>query len=218
MRAERVGGALHNRRIPAAQGPFVKRRHFVLQATATAALAAAGLAACGDKTDSAAPAAPAVKPSAKESYDLAAQGSGFTAGAMMAANTVYVFFDTACPHCATLWMAAKPLQSRLKMVWMPIGLLGRGSTSQGATILAAPDPVAAMNQNELSVLERGGGISVSPTLSDEVLAKIKANTDLFTRIGAESVPLIVWRNAKTGEYGSHAGAVSTEQLAAMAGV
>lgn len=181
-------------------------------------MAALGLAACGDKAGTSAPAAPATKPSAKEAYDLAAQGHGFTTGAMMAANTVYVFFDTTCPHCATLWMASRPLASRLKMVWMPIGLLSRSSAPQGATILSAADPVEAMNRNELSVIERGGGISVSSSLSDEVLAKVKSNTDLFTRIGAESVPLIVWRIAKTGEYGNHAGAVSTEQLAAMAGV
>lgn len=198
----------------------MNRRRFALHAGSAAALVSLGLVACGDKagTPAAAPAAPATKPSPKESYELAAQGHGFTVGAMMAANTVYVFFDTTCPHCASLWMASKPLQTRLKMVWMPIGLLQRASAPQGATILSAADPVAAMNANELSVLERGGGISANPSLGEDVLAKVKTNTDLFTRIGAESVPLIVYRHAKTGEYGSHAGTVSTEQLAAMAGV
>ena len=59
---------------------------------------------------------------------------------------------------------------------------------------------------------------MSGTLSDDVLAKVKANTDLFNKIGEESVPLIVYKNGRTGEYGTHAGAVSTEQLAAMAGI
>ena len=31
---------------------------------------------------------------------VAAEGKGFTVGAMMAANPVYVFFDPQCPHCA----------------------------------------------------------------------------------------------------------------------
>jgi hypothetical protein len=32
------------------------------------------------------------------------------------------------------------------------------------------------------------------------------------------VPLIVFKNAKTGEYGSYAGAVSTDELATMVGL
>ena len=45
------------------------------------------------------------------------------------------------------------------------------------------------------------------------MAKVKANTEIFTKLGSESVPLIVFRNARTGEYGSETGAASTEQLA-----
>src|SRR5687768_4996444 len=179
----------------------MNRRRLVL--TPAALAFAAWGAACSDKaTDSAgAPAAPAAKPSAAEAYDLARQGHGFTIGAMMAANTVYVFFDPACPHCAVLWASSKPLLPRLKMVWMPIALLGRSSAPQGATILSAPDPSAAMNENELSVSERRGGISVSPTLPDDALGKIKVNTDLFHRLRAESVPFIVFRHASNGSFG-----------------
>jgi thiol:disulfide interchange protein DsbG len=195
---------------------FVKRRHFAL----TIATAPWVLGACTDKPASSAPAAApaAAKPGAHESYDIAARGNGFTIGAVMAANTVYVFFDPACPHCAHLWMASKPLLTRLKMVWMPISLLRRSSAPQGATILSAADPSAAMTENETSVLDNRGGISASPTLSDEMLAKVQTNTELFAKLGADSVPLIVYRNARTGEYGSVTGAVTTEQLAEMAGV
>jgi thiol:disulfide interchange protein DsbG len=202
------------------------RRRFLLQSTL--ALATAALAACGEKSppaaatpgaaNSAGTSAAAGKPSGRESYELASQGHGFTMGPMMAANTVYVFFDATCPHCAALWMSAKPLLKRVKMVWMPIGLLHRSSTPQGATILSAADPAAAMTENETSVLERRGGITVASSLSDDVLAQVKANTDLFNKLGADSVPLIVYRNAKTGEFGSHSGAVSADELAAMAGV
>jgi thiol:disulfide interchange protein DsbG len=203
----------------------VNRRRFVFTApAAAAALATLGLAACSDKRGESATAAataasaPAAAPSARTSYELASKGHGFTVGPMMAANTVYVFFDTTCPHCAALWAASRPLLNRLKMVWMPVGLLRHASTLQGATILAAADPSAAMAENEASVLNHGAGITANTNLSDEVLAKVKANTDLFMKLGADSVPLIVYRNAKTGEYGSYAGSVQTGQLAAMAGV
>ena len=198
----------------------MNRRRLLL--TPLALSVAAVLAACSDKAaePAAAPTPPAAaKPGAGEAYDLAAkQGHGFTIGALMAANTVYVFFDPQCPHCAQLWAASKPLLNRLKMVWMPISLLGSRSAPQGATILSAPDPVAAMNENEMSVIDRKGGIAARDGLGEAELAKVKANTELFQKLGAESVPFIVYRNAANGSFGSHAGTVPAEQLAAMVGL
>ncbi len=179
-------------------------------------LVLAPLAACSKKDEPAA--APARAPTAPEAYAIAAKGSGFTVGAVMAANTVYVFFDTTCPHCAELWKASQPLLNRIKMVWMPIGLLRPSSGPQGATILAAADPAQAMSENEARVLDRSGGISVPSSLPDEAVAKVKANTELFRQLRADSVPLIVYRNARTGEHGMHAGALDTAGLAAVAGV
>jgi len=157
-------------------------------------------------------------PQGREAYDLAATGTGFTIGPVMAAHAVYVFFDPTCPHCAALWMASKPLLGRLKMVWMPIGLLNRSSMNIGATILASPDPAVAMLQNETSVLEQHGGIPVNPNVGEGIVAKVKANTDLFDKLGAESVPFILYQNAKTGVFGSYAGQLETDQLAALVGV
>lgn len=193
----------------------MQRRPLVL---GLATLTLAPLAACSKKDQAAPAAAPARKLSALEAYALAAKGSGFTIGAVMAANTVYVFFDTTCPHCAELWNASQPLLNKLKMVWLPIGLLRPSSLPQGATILSAADPAKAMSENEASVLQRGGGISVPSSLPDEVVAKVKANTELFRQLDAESVPLIVYRNAQTGQHGMHAGALDTASLAALAGV
>ncbi len=187
---------------------------------ALGAVALAPLAACSKNDEAASPAAAPSgrKPNGIEAYAIAQRGTGFTVGAMMAANTVYVFFDSTCPHCAELWQASQPLLGRLKMVWMPIGLLRPQSGPQGAAILSAPDPVKAMNEHEASVLQRGGGISVPSSLPDDVVQKVKDNTELFRQLQAESVPLIVYRNAGSGQHGMHAGAVDTATLAALAGV
>jgi thiol:disulfide interchange protein DsbG len=197
------------------EGMFVYRRSFFLT---TGALLALALSGCGRQAPGPSAEAAAAKPSAQEAYALAARGTGFAVGPVMAANTVYVFFDPTCPHCAALWDNAQPLAHRLKIVWIPVGWLQHSSEPLAATILSAPDPVAAMTQNEASVKQRTGGITVSSALSDEVVAKVRANTDLFKKLGEESVPLIVYKNGKTGQYGTVAGAVPTEQLAAMAGV
>jgi len=183
-------------------------------------LALGALAACSKKEEeAAAPAAPSArKPNGIEAYAIAQKGHGFTVGALMAANTVYVFFDTTCPHCAELWGASQPLLNRLKMVWMPIGLLRPQSGPQGATILAAPDPAKAMTENEASVMARGGGIGVPASLPDDIVQKVKENTELFRQLQADSVPLIVYRNAGSGQHGMHAGALDTAGLAALVGL
>ncbi|MDH5537776.1 MAG: thioredoxin fold domain-containing protein [Rhizobacter sp.] len=190
----------------------MKRRHFALSLCVAPAVLA--LPGCSDK-----PGAPAAGPlSAQQAYELSAQGHGFGVGPLMAANTVYVFFDTTCPHCATLWENSKPLLIRLRMVWMPLALLRASSGPQGATILSAADPVAAMTENERSVQANQGGIGVSPALGDEALARVKANTELFRRLGADSVPLIVYRHAGSGAYGMRAGSVGSAELAQLVGI
>lgn len=197
----------------------MNRRLFTLATTASVALLA--LSACKDKpaetASGAAPAAQSAAAAQQPPYEAAAKGNGFTIGQMMAANTVYVFFDPTCPHCAQLWANSKPLLSKLRMVWIPIALRP-ATAAQGATILTAPDPVAAMEENEASVLQNKGGITASQSLSDEAKAKIKANTELFESIGGNSVPFIVFKNGKSGAQGTHAGAVDTARLAEMAGL
>jgi thiol:disulfide interchange protein DsbG len=194
----------------------VKRRDFALRTLP--ALTAFGLVACGQQAAEAAPGGPTPSPVAKEAYELAASGHGFTTGPVMAANTVYVFFDTTCPHCAHLWQAAKPLVGKLKIVWMPVGYLRPQSTTQGATILSAASPADKMEENEKSVLARLAGITPSATLSPEVLAQIKTNTKILSDLKSEAVPVIVYRNAKTGQYGKVEGALDTEQLSSLVGL
>jgi thiol:disulfide interchange protein DsbG len=172
-------------------------------------------AACTEKP---AASAPAAAPDAAQAYERASKASGFSVGALMAANTVYVFFDPACPHCAHLWEQSQPLLKRLKMVWLPVGILRKTSAPQGAAILSASDPAQAMALNEASVLARGPGIEVPAHLAADALAKVEANTKLFNELGADSVPYIVFKNGKSGQYGSRAGAASTDELAALAGI
>jgi thiol:disulfide interchange protein DsbG len=218
----------------------MQRRHFNL--TALASLAMLGpLAGCGRQAEAPAStnAAPAPAPAAASApsvgetaaaasaappagtqnlYTLAASGSGFSIGPMMSAHTVYVFFDPTCPHCAHLWASAQAVTKQLKMVWIPIGFLRPQSQPMAATILAAPDPVAAMTENETGVASGGKGITPAATLDEAAVAKVKANTELFDKFNADSVPLIVYRNGKTGEVGQHSGAVEGPALLAFAGL
>lgn len=194
----------------------MNRRHLIAAAVSGALV----LSACGKESPEKATAdAAAAKPAATAVSTAAidAEAKGFTVGSTMSVRTVYVFFDPQCPHCAALWKSARPLKSQAKFIWIPVRLMGDASESQGAAILAAKDPVAAMDEHEASMAAKGGGISAMGKV-DEQRAMVKKNTDLFNRFGFSSIPSIVATNAKTGALVTREGAMPTGDLAAFLGL
>lgn len=184
---------------------------------ATLPLAAVALAACSPQDSAPKPVASSVKPA--DSYALLAQdGRGFSVGALMSAHAVYVLFDPQCPHCGHLWQQALPLHKKAKFVWMPVAFINAKSTPQGAALLAAANPVEAMNAHEASILAGSGGTAASSSIPDDIAAAIQKNTDLFNRLGVESVPYIVAKNASTGQVVTNAGAMETAALAQFLGL
>jgi thiol:disulfide interchange protein DsbG len=148
---------------------------------------------------------------------IATEAKGFAVGSVMSARTVYVFFDSQCPHCAELWEAAKPLKNQAKFVWIPVGIINPSSTAQGATLLTAANPEAAMDAHETSMLAKQGGISAGDNIEPQK-AVIAKNTELMTRFGFASIPSIVAKHAQTGELVTQEGASSTAALANLLGL
>ena len=172
------------------------------------------IAGCKDGSD----AGSAVKGSTPVSIAaINAEATGFAVGAPMSARTVYVFFDAQCPHCTVLWDAAKPLKTQAKFVWIPVGILGASSTAQGATLLAAKDPVAAMDEHEASMKAKRGGISAGSDIDAQKTAVAK-NTALLTRFGFASIPTIVGTHAQTGALVTQEGSMPTAALAGLLGL
>jgi len=170
------------------------------------------LAACDPPKEAATAPAAAVSAAALQS-----EARGFSVGPAMSARTVYVFFDPQCPHCAALWEAAKPLKSQARFVWIPVRLLNKTSEEQGASLLAAPDPVKAMDEHEASMRAKGPGIQPGPA-TDAQRPAVTANTALMTRYGFASVPTVVATQAQTGALSTHEGSMSTAELARFLGV
>ncbi len=184
----------------------------------SATLIAAGclLAGCQDAADTGKPAA-AAAPAAVSVAAVAAEAKGFSVGSAVSARTVYVFFDAQCPHCTALWEAAKPLKPQARFVWIPVGILNASSTAQGASLLAAKDPVAAMNEHETSMAAGAGGISAASDI-DAQKADVAKNTELLTRLGFGSIPTIIGNHAETGALVTQEGALPTAALAALLGL
>jgi thiol:disulfide interchange protein DsbG len=199
------------------------RRRYALLHLTTIGLAALGACSKNEAAGTTAPAAPPPPKAlnaeeSQKAYQAAAAGNGFMAGSVVSANQVFVFFDPQCPHCAALWTSSQPLLRKLKMIWMPVGFLRRESTPQGALLLSAKDPVATMTEHEALLTSRKGGLPLPDKVDETQIAKVKANTALLEKLGADSVPFVLFRNAKTGVYGSHVGGMTTEQLAQMVGI
>lgn len=149
---------------------------------------------------------------------VATQAKGFTVGSIMSAHTVYVFFDPQCPHCGHLWQASTPLHNKVKFVWIPVAWINASSLPQGAALLTAANPTELMTAHEASLLAGKGGISAPASVASDIEQSIKANTKLLNSFGAESVPYIVTKDARTGQAVSRNGALGTPELAAFAGV
>jgi thiol:disulfide interchange protein DsbG len=167
----------------------------------------------------AAAAAPAQATASAQPYEaVAAQGKGFSVGAMMSANTVYVLFDPQCPHCGHLWEAAQPLHGKAKFVWIPVALMNSKSPAQGAALLTAGNPAEAMAAHEKSILAGSGGMAASASVPADVEQTIKKNTELLTSLGADSVPYIVAKNVRTGQVVTNSGAMDTAALTSFLGI
>lgn len=175
------------------------------------------LTACS-KQEAASPAAATAANPAQSYADVSSKTKGFTVGAMMSSNTVYVLFDPQCPHCGHLWQQSQPLLKKVKFVWVPVAFINAKSAPQGATLMTATNPAELMTTHEASILAGTGGISASSSIPAEVEAAIKTNTQLLNSMGVESVPFIMAKNAQTGQVVTNTGALETAALAAWLGV
>ena len=186
-------------------------------ALSLAAIMALALAACSPRGADAPPPAAAVAP-AQALEMVIAKGKGFTAGPMMAAQTVYVLFDPQCPHCGHLWQASQPLLNKVKFVWIPVSIVNGKSTAQGAALLSATNPSELMSAHEASILAGTGGLPATDEVTAPVRSTIEANTALFNALKLESVPFIVTLHKQTGQAISNSGALTESELAQWIGL
>lgn len=181
------------------------------------ALLGASLVACKDAPAPSSSAASSSSAQAVSVEAIAAEAKGFTVGSEMSVRRVYVFFDPQCPHCAALWLAAKPLKSQARFIWIPVGLLNANSSIQGAAILASADPIAAMDQHEASMSAKQGGITAMGDIEAQK-AQVAANTVLMNRYSFSSVPVVVAKHAVSGELVVREGSMPTAALATALGL
>lgn len=194
---------------------------------ALALVSALILSACNSpSTESAAPAAAAAQAStgepvtkiSAEVFEKVKAAKGFQTGTLGAMPTAYVMFDPQCPHCGALWSAAKPLQAKISVKWIPVALLKPASETQSALLIGGADPVALMNAHEAAIVA-GGTDTLVGTPDDKSTAAARDNTALMVRtVGSTSIPTIVYLDPATKQPQYLAGSMPTERLASLLGV
>ncbi|MDB5868238.1 MAG: transcriptional regulator, Fis family [Polaromonas sp.] len=84
-------------------------------------------------------------------------------------------------------------------------------------MLAATDPVAAMDEHEKSLQVGRGGISAASSL-DAQKASVARNTKLMSGFGFTSIPTIIGTHAQTGALVTQEGSMPTAALASLLGL
>ena len=178
------------------------------------------LAGCGPQSPAATPqpSVSALTQPAQQYQALQHGARGLAVGPASSDYTVYVLFDPQCLHCARLWQESQPLRASVRFVWVPVSFFDARSTAQSAALLAADDPLAALEQLSAAVLARSPMPPTPDHGAPELEAAVKANTDLIGRFHVLGVPYIVARNQTTSAYVAHQGVMSRDVLTRFLGL
>jgi len=117
-------------------------------------------------------------------------------------KALYVFFDMQCPHCGELWKDYRMAGlGSLAVKWIPVGLLNRASTAQGATLLSKKvgQKAVVLDEHESKMKAMGprGGISADGAAFGLFEDKIAKNTGILMGLlermpkGESGVPFLV---------------------------
>lgn len=136
---------------------------------------------------------------------------GFQSGNPNATVSLIVVFDPQCPHCGRVWVQSQRLNHEVRFAWIPVPLMNKDSTTQGAMLLGTSDPVAFMQGHEQLVLSGKGGAVMDPALFEKGKSKIEMNRILATQIKIDSVPMIFHKKAN-GDVLMTKGGMGAEEL------
>lgn len=155
-------------------------------------------------------------PEASAWFERAGRLAGFRTGPGDAAPAAVIFFDARCPHCTRLWTDVRSRGEAAPLHWVPVVLLSPASARQGAALLRAGDPVAAMDAHARSLAQGGEGIAADDEPDDEETGSLKENTAMLRAMDVGSVPAILHRDP-VGRIGLTVGAMPASRLTELIG-
>jgi thiol:disulfide interchange protein DsbG len=106
------------------------------------------------------------------------QRTGIDTGPADSDKRMLVYFDPNCPVCARQWRVLEPYLDRVRIHWVPVAYINPMSTKRAAAILAASNPVDALETNErrYDFKRDEGGLPVPRNVPAWAIEKVEANT------------------------------------------
>ncbi len=138
----------------------------------------------------------AAKPMSEKMWNKLDASAWVRDGRADAPRVVYTFSDANCPYCHRFWEAARPWvdSGKVQLRHIMVGVIREDSPAKAAAILTAPNPSAALLENEHHFDK--GGIKPVAKLSPDVANKLDANQELMIEMGFQGTPGILFKDDK----------------------
>ncbi|GAA5132003.1 thiol:disulfide interchange protein DsbG [Alloalcanivorax gelatiniphagus] len=167
------------------------------------ALLGTGLAQAQDET-------PAERAALEQKiFDVLEQSHWVAEGAEDPDRVVYTFTDLKCPYCERQWRDMRPLladpDNRTQVRHVVVAVLRPGSYGEGAAVLAADDPAAALAQGEK------GELKPLDPVPEAVGRQLRENNALMREFGIRGTPATIFRD-RNGKLQFAPGVLQPETL------
>ncbi len=148
----------------------------------------------GEPTDEATLEKLVAKPISNKAWAQLESATWVRDGKANAPRIIYTFSDANCPYCHRFWDAARPWvdAGKVQLRHILVGVIKEDSPVKAAAILGAPDPSAALLENEKKY-ERGG-IAPAKSIPANVRKTLDENQALMLAMGFQGTPGIVVRD------------------------
>lgn len=136
-----------------------------------------------------------VKPMSEKTWAQLEDATWVLDGEADAPRVVYTFSDANCPYCNRFWQAARPWvdAGKVQLRHLLVGVIKADSSAKAAAILEAPDPSAALLENERNFAQ--GGITPAKSISDDMQKILDDNQALMHANGFRGTPGIIVRES-----------------------
>ena len=128
----------------------------------------------------------------KQIFEVLSRSHWVAEGPANPDRVVYTFTDMKCPYCTRQWRDMRPLlddpDNRTQVRHVIVAVLRPGSYPEGAAVLAADDPAAALAKGQEQ------GLAPLDPVPEAVGRKLRENNALMREFGIRGTPATIFRD------------------------
>lgn len=113
-------------------------------------------------------------------------------------RVAYMFTDMECPYCARQWQAMRPFiddpDNVTQVRHVIVGILKPQSHAKGAAVLAADDPLAALEKGHSDF--DAGGLAPLRNIPKDISRALGENRILMQRLGIRGTPATIFTDTR----------------------